>query len=68
MLIAVPSKGEQDLQPQIRFPNCVFMFRKEVHQCNGIVKNIVGVPKEVRGITPTRNWYWRIQIKSGLYL
>ena len=33
-----------------------FIPESEYHQYNGIVKNIVCVPKEVRGITDTRNW------------
>ena len=58
MLIAVPSKGRAGLTTTNKIlPNCVFYVpESEVHQYNGIVKNIVGVPKEVRGITPTRNW------------
>ena len=58
MLIAVPSKGRAGLTTTNKIlPNCIFYVpESEVHQYNGIVKNIVGVPKEVRGITPTRNW------------
>lgn len=33
-----------------------FIPESEYHQYNGIVKNIVCVPKDVRGITDTRNW------------
>jgi len=58
MLIAVPSKGRAGLTTTNKIlPNCIFYVpESEVHQYNGIVKNIVGVPKEVRGITHTRNW------------
>lgn len=58
MLIAVPSKGRAGLTTTNKIlPNCIFYIpESEVHQYNGIVKNIVGVPKEVRGITSTRNW------------
>ncbi len=58
MLIAVPSKGRAGLTTTNKIlPNCIFYVpESEVHQYNGIVKNIVGVPKEVRGITATRNW------------
>lgn len=58
MLIAVPSKGRAGLTTTNKIlPNCIFYVpESEVHQYKGIVKNIVGVPKDVRGITPTRNW------------
>lgn len=58
MLIAVPSKGRAHLMTTHKvLPNAVyFVPESEVHQYKSIVKNVVGVPKEVRGITPTRNW------------
>ena len=59
MLIAVPSKGRAGLTMTNKIlPNiCTFFVPKsEYHQYNGLVKNIVCVPKEIRGITPTRNW------------
>ena len=59
MLIAVPSKGRAGLTTTEKIlPNtCTFFIpESEYHQYNGIVKNIVCVPKEVRGITDTRNW------------
>jgi len=59
MLIAVPSKGRAGLTTTDKIlPNtCTFFIpESEYHQYKGIVKNIVCVPKEVRGITPTRNW------------
>ena len=58
MLIAVPSKGRAGLTTTNKIlPNCVFFVpESEVYQYKGIIKNIIGVPKEVRGITPTRNW------------
>ena len=59
MLIAVPSKGRAGLTTtdKILPNNCTFFIpESEYHQYKGIVKNIVCVPKEARGITPTRNW------------
>jgi len=58
MLIAVPSKGRAGLTTTNKIlPDAVFFVPdSEVHQYKGIIKNIIGVPKEVRGITPTRNW------------
>ena len=59
MLIAVPSKGRAGLTSTNKIlPNiCTFFIpESEYHQYKGLVKNLVCVPKEVRGITPTRNW------------
>ena len=59
MLIAVPSKGRAGLTTTDKIlPNtCTFFIpESEYHQYKGLAKNIVCVPKEVRGITPTRNW------------
>jgi len=58
MLIAVPSKGRAGLTTTDKIlPNCTFFIpESEYHQYKGIVKNIVCVPKEVQGITATRNW------------
>jgi hypothetical protein len=59
MLIAVPSKGRAGLTTTDKIlPNtCTFFIpESEYHQYKGLVKNIVCIPKEVRGITPTRNW------------
>jgi glycosyltransferase involved in cell wall biosynthesis len=59
MLIAVPSKGRAGLTTTNKIlPNMSTFFipESEYHQYNGIVKNIVCVPKEVMGITATRNW------------
>lgn len=59
MLIAIPSKGRAGLTTTNKIlPNMgtFFIPESEYHQYNGIVKNIVCVPKEVRGITDTRNW------------
>lgn len=58
MLIAVPSKGRAGLTSTNKIlPNCIFYVpESELHQYKGIIKNVIGVPKEVRGITPTRNW------------
>ena len=58
MLIAIPSKGRAGLTTSDKIlPNAVFYVPvSEVHQYEGKVKNIVGVPKDVQGITATRNW------------
>lgn len=58
MLIAVPSKGRAGLTTTNKIlPNATFFIpESEYHQYKGLVKNIVTIPKEVRGITPTRNW------------
>lgn len=58
MLIAIPSKGRAGrTTTQNILPNCTFFVpSSEEHQYKGSVKNIIPVPKEVRGITPTRNW------------
>lgn len=59
MLIAVPSKGRAGLTTTNKIlPNlCTFYIpESEYHQYKDLVKNIVCVPKEVQGITATRNW------------
>lgn len=58
MLIAVPSKGRAGLTTTNKIlPNATFFVPdSELHQYSGLIKNAIGVPKEVRGITPTRNW------------
>lgn len=59
MLIAVPSKGRAGLTTTNKIiPNLSTFFipESEYHQYKGIVKNIVCVPKEIKGITDTRNW------------
>jgi glycosyltransferase involved in cell wall biosynthesis len=58
MLIAVPSKGRAGKTTTDKIlPNCTyFVPSSEVHQYKSIIKNVVPVPKEVKGITPTRNW------------
>ena len=58
MLIAVPSKSRAGkTTTQKILPNATFYVpESEIHQYKGIVKNIIGVPRDVRGITPTRNW------------
>ena len=59
MLVAVPSKGRAGLTTTNKIlPNiCTFFVpESEYHQYKGLVKNIVCVPKEIQGITPTRNW------------
>jgi hypothetical protein len=58
MLIAVPSKGRAGLTTTNKIlPNATFFIpESEYHQYKGLVKNIICIPKEIRGITPTRNW------------
>jgi glycosyltransferase involved in cell wall biosynthesis len=58
MLIAVPSKGRAGLTTTNKIlPNATFFVpESETHQYNGLIKNVIAVPKEVKGITPTRNW------------
>jgi hypothetical protein len=58
MLIAVPSKGRAGLTTtQNIVPSATFFVPvSEVHQYEGLYKNVVGVPIDVKGITPTRNW------------
>ena len=59
MLIAVPSKGRagQTTTDKI-LPNLSTWFvpSSEEHQYKGLYKNVIPVPKEVQGITATRNW------------
>jgi len=58
MLIAVPSKGRAGLTTTNKIlKNAIFYVpQSEEHQYLGTVKNIIAVPKEVQGITKTRNW------------
>lgn len=59
MLIAVPSKGRAGFTTTDKLlPNlCTFFVpQSEYHQYKSMVKKVVGVPKEVQGITATRNW------------
>lgn len=59
MLIAVPSKGRAGLTTTNKIlPNISTWYvpESEYHQYKGIYKNVVSVPKEVKGITATRNW------------
>lgn len=59
MLIAVPSKSRAGLTTTNKIlPNLATFFvpESEYHQYKDIVKNIICVPKEIQGITPTRNW------------
>jgi hypothetical protein len=58
MLIAVPSKNRAgNTKTNLILPNvCTFFVpESEVHQYS-YVKNVVGVPNFVQGITATRNW------------
>jgi glycosyltransferase involved in cell wall biosynthesis len=58
MLIAIPSKNRAGKTTTNKIlPNIgtFFVPESELHQYKNI-KNIVGVPKEIQGITKTRNW------------
>ena len=58
MLIAVPSKNRAGKTTTDRIlPNIATFYvpESEIHQYS-YIKNVVGVPKEVQGITATRNW------------
>jgi glycosyltransferase involved in cell wall biosynthesis len=57
MIIAVPSKGRAGKTTTNKIlPSAVFFVpNSEVHQYS-YIKNVIGVPKEVKGITATRNW------------
>lgn len=58
MLIAVPSKNRAGRTTTDKLlPNLVTFFvpQSEVHQYS-YVKNVVGIPNDVQGITKTRNW------------
>ena len=58
MLIAVPSKNRAGKTTTNKIlPNIATFFvpESEVHQYS-YIKNVVGVPKEIQGITATRNW------------
>lgn len=58
MLIAIPSKNRAGKTTTNKIlPNIgtFFVPESEVHQYSNI-KNIVGVPKDIQGITNTRNW------------
>lgn len=58
MLIAIPSKNRAGKTTTNKIlPNLgtFFVPESEIHQYS-YIKNVIGVPKEVKGITPTRNW------------
>ncbi len=58
MIIAIPSKGRAGSTTTNKvLPNLGVFYvpESEVHQYS-YIKNLVGVPVEVRGITATRNW------------
>lgn len=58
MLIAVPSKNRAGKTTTNKIlPNIVtfFVSESEIHQYS-YIKNVVAVPKEIQGITNTRNW------------
>jgi hypothetical protein len=58
MLIAVPSKSRAGLTTTNKIlPSATFYVPKsEIHQYQSLITNVVAVPNDVQGITPTRNW------------
>ena len=58
MIIAIPSKNRAGrTTSQKVLPNGIFYVpESEVHQYKNYIKNVIGVPKEIIGITATRNW------------
>ena len=58
MLIAVPSKSRASLTTTNKIlPSATFYVPKsEIHQYQSLIKNVVAVPNDIKGITPTRNW------------
>tara|TARA_R100000664_G_scaffold675_1_gene2009 strand:- start:345 stop:1061 length:717 start_codon:yes stop_codon:yes gene_type:complete len=58
MIIAIPSKNRAGrTTSQNVLPNATFFVpNSEVHQYKAFVKNIIGIPNNIQGITPTRNW------------
>ena len=58
MIIAIPSKNRAGrTSSQKVLPNGIFYVpESEVHQYKNYIKNVIGVPKEIKGITATRNW------------
>lgn len=58
MLIAIPSKnraGKTTTNKVLPNIGTFYVPESEMHQYS-YIKNVVGVPKEIQGITPTRNW------------
>jgi len=58
MLIAIPSKNRAGkTTTNIVLPNLgtFFVPKSEIHQYS-YIKNVIGVPNEIQGITNTRNW------------
>lgn len=58
MLIAIPSKGRAGKTTSNKIlPNIATFYvpESEYHQYS-YLKKVIPVPKEIRGITPTRNW------------
>lgn len=58
MLIAIPSKNRAGRTATDKIlPNIgtFFVPESEIHQYS-YIKNVIGVPKEIQGITCTRNW------------
>lgn len=59
MLIAIPSKNRAGNTTTNKIlPNIgtFFVPESEIHQYQSYIKNVIGVPNNVRGITATRNW------------
>ncbi len=68
MLVAIPSKGRPDRVKSQKLISSAFVFvpaieAKDYLACG--VGNVVPVPDEIRGITPTRNWILDWAEKEG---
>ncbi len=58
MLIAIPSKnraGKTTTNKVLPNIGTFFVPKSELHQYS-YIKNVIGIPNKVQGITPTRNW------------
>lgn len=58
MLIAIPSKGRpgKSASKELLKSGVLFVPKSEEKYYRRTYQDVVGVPDEVRGITPTRNW------------
>lgn len=58
MLVAIPSKGRPFKSPSKELLKSAVLFvpEYEAEEYRKIYKEVVAVPNDVKGITPTRNW------------
>jgi serine/threonine protein phosphatase PrpC len=58
MQIAIPSKGRagQTKSDKVLPSAVMYVPESELHQYEQFCANVVAVPNDVKGITPTRNW------------